>query len=131
MNAPPPVPPPHRNVRAPKLPSTPSVPLADLFTSYIRQSLTRQDDIHDWCTSIRQSVVTLQVIMYNLSIGIPDFPANFLMTRAQFAAQIPWPEGNPESKWGSAYLVAPEPKPKQQEDMMAGNGDEEEQELEP
>ncbi|KOM49919.1 hypothetical protein LR48_Vigan08g074600 [Vigna angularis] len=131
MNAPPPVPPSCRNVRAVRPPVAPSVPSPDLFTRYMQQSLARQDDIRDWCTSMRHGQVSLQDNMYNLSLGIPDFPSDSLMTRAQFAAQIPWPEGRPESGWGSAYPRAPEPELDEQEDMMAGDGDEEEEEPDP
>ncbi|KAG2403451.1 uncharacterized protein HKW66_Vig0187380 [Vigna angularis] len=131
MNAPPPVPPPRRNVRAARPPIAPSVPSPDLFTRYMQQSLARQDDIRDWCTSMRQGQVSLQDSMYNLPLGIPDFPPDSLMTGAQFAAQIPWPEGRPESRWGSAYPGAPKLELDEQEDMMAGDGDEEEEEPDP
>ncbi|KOM49246.1 hypothetical protein LR48_Vigan08g007300 [Vigna angularis] len=109
MNAPPPVPPPRRNVRAARPPVAPSAPSHDIFTRYMQQSLARQDDIHDWCTTMRQDQVSLQESMYQLSLGIPDFPPDSLMIGDQFAAQIPWPEGRPESRWGSAFPGAPEP----------------------
>ncbi|KOM24918.1 hypothetical protein LR48_Vigan17s001400 [Vigna angularis] len=131
MNAPPPVPPPRRNVRAARPPVASSVPSPDLFTRYMQQSLARQDDIRDWCTTMRQGQAALQDSMYNLSLGIPDFPPDSLMTGDQFAAQIPWPEGRPESRWGSAFPGAPEPELDEQEDMMAGDGDEEEEEPDP
>ncbi|KOM45321.1 hypothetical protein LR48_Vigan06g062700 [Vigna angularis] len=131
MNAPPPVPPPRRNVRAARPPVVSSVPSPDLFTRYMQQSLARQDDIRDWCTTMQQGQVSLQNNMYNLSLGIPDFPPNSLMTGDQFAAQIPWPEGRPESRWGSAFPGAPEPELDEQEDMMVGDGDEEEEEPDP
>ncbi|KOM37324.1 hypothetical protein LR48_Vigan03g070500 [Vigna angularis] len=100
MNAPPPVPPPRKNVRAARPPVAPSVPSLDLFTRYMQQSLARQDDIRDWCTSMRQG-------------------------------QIPWLEGRPESRWGSAYPGAPELELDEQEDMMVGDGDDEEEEPDP
>lgn len=89
MNAPPSVPPPCRGTRVPKAPST------DLLTDFMRQSLARQEDIHNWCNNMRQGQVSLQDNTYNLSLGLPDFPDDTLMTRAQFAAHIPLIKGEP------------------------------------
>lgn len=61
--------------------------------------------------------------MYHLSLGLPDFPDDGLMTGAQFSSHISWPEGRPESIWGSAFAAEPN-----LEDMMVGEGDEEEEE---
>lgn len=69
--------------------------------------------------------MSLKENMYNLSLGIPDFPTDSLMTRAHFMVQISWPEGRPKSRWGSA-CPAPELEPEQEEDMMTGDSDEEE-----
>ncbi|WVY94469.1 hypothetical protein V8G54_033557 [Vigna mungo] len=42
--------------------------------------------------------------IYQLSLGISDFPEDTIMTTMQFEEHVPWPEGRPESRWGEVLM---------------------------
>jgi len=104
--------PPPRAPRPPRASSSsqsthdPSSTFEASFQAAMTKMFARQEDMWLGHQALRQGQVNIIDSMHHLSLGVPDFPDDLIMTGAQFEARIPWPVGRPESQWGGGTIAA-------------------------
>jgi len=74
----------------------------------------KQDDMWFAHHIVRHGQVSHMDNTQQLSLGIPDFLGDALMTSTKFEAHIPWLEGRPTSQWGDNVPVDDEDEEKQE-----------------
>ncbi|QCD93941.1 hypothetical protein DEO72_LG5g2018 [Vigna unguiculata] len=67
------------------------------FQATMAKMFAKQDDMWSAHNALHRGQVSIMDSMYQVSLGMPDFPDDAIMTGTQFEEYIPWPEGRPAS----------------------------------